>query len=275
MEEAGGPVGCAEKPLIVSCSRHTRPLPGRTTTESARVVSWRRFATLAFALAALFRAAAGARGRRRCTLAWRDERHRAQRPRARSLPRGNDPRESESVPLGGTPRLGGVPPPVAGLCRLGGVADDEAEPGRVGVALIARHEEVLRARRRQGDQQARLIAVHDVAVRDVLGKRRVGTGLHVDALVADDRGDRTGDDVEGLVLARVGVDRRLAAGARSQLDDGPVTAGLLADELDLGARAVAVGHGTSGAGAGQDGIVQGHDFSPSWWGRRAGCMAAR
>src|SRR3954453_18517129 len=160
----------------------------------------------------------------------------------------------------------GVPSPVAWLCRLGGVVDDEAEPSRVGVALIARHEEVLHARGLKRDQESRFVATHDEAVRNVVGKRRVGPRLDVDALVADGRRDRALEDVERLVLTGVGMARRLVAGADVQLDDRPVAARLLAGELELGRRAVAVGVGTSCTGAGQDGLVQGHAWLLGWSG---------
>ncbi len=122
----------------------------------------------------------------------------------------------------GAPQLGRRPCGRA-VTRPDGLMNDEAEPSRVGVAVVAGHEEILRTRRLQGDQQPRLVAAHDEAVRDVLGKCRVGAGLHIDALVADDRGDRASDDVEGLVFARVGVDRRLAPGrtCSSTADQSP------------------------------------------------------
>jgi len=97
-----------------------------------------------------------------------------------------------------------------------------------------------------------------------LGKRRVGAGVHLGPLVADECRDRALEDVEGLVFARVGVDRRLVAGAHVQFDDGPVAPGLLAGEFELGARAAAVGDCAPGAGAGEHRLCKGHAIaSPS------------
>jgi hypothetical protein len=61
-------------------------------------------------------------------------------------------------------------------------------------------------------------------MRDVVGKRRVGAGVHLELLVAHERGDRAFDDVDALVLARMGVDWRLVAAAHPVVQDSPVTA---------------------------------------------------
>ena len=61
-------------------------------------------------------------------------------------------------------------------------------------------------------------------MRDVVGKRRVGPGFHLELLVTDVRGDRALEDVHGLVLARVGVDGRLVAGPHAVFHDGPLAA---------------------------------------------------
>src|SRR5918999_489399 len=53
----------------------------------------------------------------------------------------------------------------------------------------------------------------------------------------------------------------LGSAAYEPFDARPVAAGLLADDLQLGARAVAFGNGAAPAGAGQYGVAQGHDFS--------------
>jgi hypothetical protein len=72
-------------------------------------------------------------------------------------------------------------------------------------------------------------------MRDILGKRRVGPGFHVDPLVSNECGDRSIEDVQRLVFARVGVDRRLVAGAQVPLHHGPAAIGLLTGEFELGA----------------------------------------
>ena len=90
------------------------------------------------------------------------------------------------------------------------------------------------------------------------GKRCVGTGFHLELLVTHVRGDRALEDVNGLVLACVGVDGRLVAGPHEVFHDGPLAARLFADDLQLGGRAAAVGPGTTGARAGQDGFAKGH-----------------
>src|SRR3954453_21392335 len=110
------------------------------------------------------------------------------------------------------------------LNRRGGILDDETELRRVVVGVVARHEEVLRARRLERDQEPRFLATHGQAMRYVLRERRVGPGFHLDLLVADVRSDRAFEDIEGLVLARVDMDRRFVARAQPPFDDCPVTA---------------------------------------------------
>ena len=78
-------------------------------------------------------------------------------------------------------------------------------------------------------------------MRHVLRKRRVGPGFHLELLVTDVRSDRALEDIQGLVLARVGMDWRFVARPHEVFDDGPLAARLLADDLQLGGRATAVG----------------------------------
>jgi hypothetical protein len=101
----------------------------------------------------------------------------------------------------------------------------DPEPTWVRVAVVAGHEEVLRTRRLDCDEEPRVVATHGQAVRHILGKRRVGPGFYIDPLLADERGDRTVENVARLVFARVGVDRRLVAGAQPPFHDCPVAAG--------------------------------------------------
>ena len=68
------------------------------------------------------------------------------------------------------------------------------------------------------------LAAHREAVRDVVGKGRVGPGFDLELLVTDVRGDRAFEHVHGLVLARVGVDGRLVAGSHAVFHDGPLAA---------------------------------------------------
>ena len=121
----------------------------------------------------------------------------------------------------------------------------QPEPARVGVCFVAGYEEVLGTGRRERDEQPRFVAAHGQPMRHVLGQRGVGAGLDVDLLVADEGGDRAVEDVDGLVLPRVGMDRRLVAGAYAPLDDGPVAARLLSGDLEFGARAGARLDGTA------------------------------
>ena len=59
------------------------------------------------------------------------------------------------------------------LHRRGGILDDQTVPRGVGVGVVARHEEVLRARRLKRDQEPRFLATHGQAMRHVLRERRV------------------------------------------------------------------------------------------------------
>ena len=61
-------------------------------------------------------------------------------------------------------------------------------------------------------------------MRGVVVKRRLGAGVHLELLVAHERGDRAFDYVDALVLARMGVDRRLVAAAHPVVQGSPVTA---------------------------------------------------
>jgi hypothetical protein len=61
-------------------------------------------------------------------------------------------------------------------------------------------------------------------MRDVVGKRRIGPGFHLELLVTHVCGDRALEDVNGFVLARMGVDRRLVAGPHAVFHDGPLAA---------------------------------------------------
>src|SRR4051794_12272275 len=136
--------------------------------------------------------------------------------------------------------------------------EGDPELRRVGVALVARNEEVLRTRRVERLDEPHFLAAHGETMRDVVRKRRVGAGLHLELLVTHVRGDRAFDDIDGLVLTRMGVDGRLVAGAHAAFHDSPILARLLADQLELDARAVAVAHRTPGAGAGQDRVFEWH-----------------
>src|SRR3954451_13068288 len=102
--------------------------------------------------------------------------------------------------------------------------EGDPELRRVGVALVARYEEVLRPRRVERLDEPHLLAAHGKTVRDVVGKRRVGAGLHLELLVTHVRRDRAFDDVDGLVLTRMGVDGRLVAGTHAVFRDGPLLA---------------------------------------------------
>jgi hypothetical protein len=59
------------------------------------------------------------------------------------------------------------------LHRRDGIVDDHTEPRGVGVGVVARHEEVLRSRRLDADEESHLLATHGETVRDVLRERRV------------------------------------------------------------------------------------------------------
>src|SRR3954468_9683310 len=111
-----------------------------------------------------------------------------------------------------------------GLHRGGGIVDDETELRGVVVGLVARHEEVLRAGRLERDQEPCFFATHGQAMRDVLRERRIGPRFHLDLLVTDVRSDRALEDIEGLILARVGMDRRFLAREHPPFDDCPVAA---------------------------------------------------
>ena len=87
---------------------------------------------------------------------------------------------------------------------------------------------------------------------NILGKRGVGAGLNLDPLVADESSDRALQDVDGLVLTRVGVDRRVVAGADAPFNDGPVATRLLAGKFELGGRAMAVSNGAARLRSGQN-----------------------
>src|SRR5204862_5056580 len=108
------------------------------------------------------------------------------------------------------------------------------------------------------DEEPRFVSAHAQAVGNVLGKGGVRSCLDLDPLIADEGGDRAFEDVEGLVLACVDVDRRLIAGSYAPFDDGPVATRFLAGELELGARAMTGGNGAARARTGQDGVAEGH-----------------
>src|SRR5204862_1042048 len=93
-------------------------------------------------------------------------------------------------------------------------------------------------------------------------KRGVRARLHLDPLVADESSDRAVQDVDGLVLTRVRVDRRVVAGTHAPLNDGPVATRLLARKLELGGRAMAVSNGAARARTGQHGVAQRHVTFP-------------
>src|SRR4051795_9933538 len=111
-----------------------------------------------------------------------------------------------------------------GLHRGGGIVDDETELRGVVVGLVARHEEVLRAGRLERDQEPCFFATHGQAMRDVLRERRIGPRFHLDLLVTDVRSDRALEDIEGLILARVGMDRRVLPPRHPPLAPPPVAA---------------------------------------------------
>src|ERR687898_1607707 len=97
---------------------------------------------------------------------------------------------------------------------LWGWSDDlQAELGRIGIALIPRDQEVLEARRLEDDQDPRRLTLDGESVGEIPRQGRVRAGLDVDALIADEGGDRSLEDVERLVLARMSVDRRGCARA--------------------------------------------------------------
>src|SRR3954466_3825634 len=106
-------------------------------------------------------------------------------------------------------------------CR-GALVEDDAELRRVGVALVARYEDVLRTRWVERLDEPHFLAAHGETMRDVVRKRRVGASLHLELLVTHVRGDRAFDDVDGLVLTRMGVDGRLVAGTHAAFHDGPI-----------------------------------------------------
>src|SRR4051794_20338229 len=145
----------------------------------------------------------------------------------------------------------------------GCAVEDDAEVARVGVAVVARHQEVLGPGGLERDEQACLLATNAQAVWHVLGKRGVGAGFDLDPLVGHERGDRAVEHVDRLVLAGVRVDGWLVARADAPFDAGPLAVGLLTGQLQLGARAVAGVDGATGAGARQNRITQGHLPLPS------------
>src|ERR671919_2811414 len=108
-------------------------------------------------------------------------------------------------------RRGYAASPRAASHRRGGILDNETEPRWVGVGVVARHEEVLRARRLERDQEPCVLATHGQAMRHILRERRVGPRFHLDLLVTDVRSDRARENIDGLVLPRVGMDRRVVA----------------------------------------------------------------
>src|SRR4051812_17130023 len=99
--------------------------------------------------------------------------------------------------------------PATGLIDVAGF--NQTELRGVVVGVVARHEEVLRARRLKRDQQPCFLATHGQAMRHVLRERRVGPGFHLDLLVADVRSDRALEDIERLIFARVDMDPRFVA----------------------------------------------------------------
>src|SRR5438270_425677 len=115
-------------------------------------------------------------------------------------------------------------PAVASLHGRGGSLNDQTELCGVVVGVVARHEEVLCARRLKRDQEPYFLATHGQAMRHVLRERRVGPSFHLDLLVTDVRSDRALEDIEGLILARVGMDWRFVARAQTPFDDCPVAA---------------------------------------------------
>src|SRR3954454_6312041 len=95
--------------------------------------------------------------------------------------------------------------------RRDGILDDQTELRGVVVGVVSRHEEVLRARRLKRDQEPYFLATHGQAMRHVLRERRVGPRFHLDLLVTNVRSDRALEDIEGLILARVGMDLSVLA----------------------------------------------------------------
>src|ERR671931_286031 len=143
-----------------------------------------------------------------------------------------------------------------------GPVHDQPESRGIGDVLVAGDDEVLRTRGRERDEQTRFLSAHGQAVGNILGKRGVRAGLDLDPLVADESGDRAVENVDRLVLTRVGVDRRVVAGAHAPFNDGPVATRLLAGKLELGGRAMAAGNGAARLRTGQNGVAQGHVTSP-------------
>src|SRR5947209_13024662 len=115
-------------------------------------------------------------------------------------------------------------PAIASLHGRGGSLNDQTELRGVVVGVVARHEEVLCARRLKRDQEPYFVATHGQAMRHVLRKRRIGPGLHLELLVTDVRSDRALKDIKILILARVDMDGRFVARAQTPFDDCPVAA---------------------------------------------------
>src|SRR3954454_7797505 len=140
----------------------------------------------------------------------------------------------------------------------GRLLHDQSKSCGVGVVLVSGNEEVLRTRGLESDEQTRFISAHRQTMGNILGKRGVRAGLHLDPLVSDESGDRAVQDVDGLVLTRVDVDRRVVAGPHAPFNDRPVATRLLAGKLELGGRAMAVSNGAARFRTGQNGVAQGH-----------------
>src|SRR4051812_20345093 len=115
----------------------------------------------------------------------------------------------------------------------GRLLHDQSKSCGVGVVLVSGNEEVLRTRGLESDEQTRFISAHRQTVGNILGKRGVRAGLHLDPLVSDESGDRAVQDVDGLVLTRVDVDRRGVARPPPPFNDRPAPPPLLPGTLEL------------------------------------------
>ena len=106
---------------------------------------------------------------------------------------------------------------------------------RVGLLAVPGDEEALQPTRHEAEQQGRLVADHLNRMRHTAGKSRVGARPHLDAGIADPRDQLPLHHVEQLVLARVGVQRRLLPGPHRPQDSAIFATGLAALHFHLDA----------------------------------------
>src|SRR6266576_867968 len=165
----------------------------------------------------------GAPGRRAESIIWRGRERPAPGP-ARA--HGHERRAPRSPPLG----------------------ERQAESGRIGLLAFPWNQETLQPTRHETEQQGRLVADHLDRMRHTAGKSRVGAGSHLDTGIADPRDELPLHHVEQLVLARVGVQRRLLSGPQRPHDCAIFASGLAALHFHLDARASARGHRLASVG---------------------------